>query len=187
MTLDAGFGVGEMPGADRRGRGPSYPMLLGDVMSIMGQQPDQPRFFPFVSWAVQHGFDYPDGSQPFLRACGSGPEAFFAREVARLPGASFGVGVCRAGALTITAQKRTRGYLLDFAIEDARAPKCPLAIEIDGLAFHRATAEQVQKDYLRERRITFSGYTVVRFTAGEACSRAAECWRQVAAILEARR
>ena len=88
------------------------------------------------------------------------------------------------GDVLLTLQVRCAGFRIDAVVSDATTQ---LAVEIDGMAFHHRTKEQVAADYLRQRRIVVKGYTVIRFTAQEVFGDAAECWRQVRAILAARR
>jgi len=77
-------------------------------------------------------------------------------------------------------QARIGRYRVDvLAVDD----KTQLAIEVDGLAFHRATQLQMAADYRRERRLVEAGLVVVRFTAAEVFADAAACWREVFAIL----
>ena len=146
-----------------------------------------PRHFPFESWAASNGFSYRPETFPFLSAVGSAAEAFFANALASRPefeSVAHGVGKidCGRHPTTIQCQKRVGGSYVDFAVERAGRR---IAVEIDGLTFHHRKAEQVTADYLRQRRITCAGYTIVRFTAQEAFADPDECWRQLEAIMEA--
>lgn len=57
-----------------------------------------------------------------------------------------------------TANYRLLGYVVDVAF-----PRCKVAIEVDGLAFH-SDAEAFQKDRTRQNAITLVGWHVLRFT-----------------------
>jgi very-short-patch-repair endonuclease len=173
-----------MPGADRERTGYAadrFPFLIHETMrakDVFGRQP-----FPFRSWASANRFAYRPESLPFLLACQSAPEAFFARAFAERPSATFEDRIARADGVVVELQARAGLYRLDAAVStrDVR-----LAIEVDGLSFHVRKADQVTADYLRQRRIVCAGFVVVRFTAQEVFANAAECWRQVDAILAAR-
>jgi very-short-patch-repair endonuclease len=57
-------------------------------------------------------------------------------------------------------------YFLDFSLTHPAAP-LRLAIELDGHAWHRRTAEEAQYEAQRERFIVDAGYTVVRYMGAE--------------------
>lgn len=166
-----------------RPRRDSFPTHIADVVEdvVGGGRPH----FPFRSWAAANRFEYKPESLPFLQHCGSAAEAFFARPFTIRIGAEFPkerVAVVDSHRLQL--QVRAGLYYVDAVVSDG---KTSLAIEIDGVAFHRWTQEQVAQDYLRQRRLVLLGHTVVRFTAREAFTDPNECWRQVYAILAKRR
>jgi very-short-patch-repair endonuclease len=66
--------------------------------------------------------------------------------------------VGRAGLVGWTANYRLLGYVVDVAF-----PRCKVAIEVDGLAFH-SDADAFQKDRTRQNAITLAGWHVLRFT-----------------------
>jgi len=164
-----------LPGSERE-RGPfrRIPMLHGEISST-GQ-------FPFYSWSVDTAFRYPPEALDTLSRCGSAAEAYFLRALFSRPELVTDPKLVYRG-LEVRIQHPCRKYRLDVAI---LAPVVPLAIEIDGIAFHHRSAEQVAEDYLRQRRIAASGYSVIRFTAQEAFGQPDECWNQVDHILAAR-
>lgn len=168
-----------LPGLDReRGRHGSFPTSIGEMISGLGNE----RFFPFESWAADARFPYPKDALPFLRGCGSAAEAFFVGEFVRRPGVRFQNALVALGSDEVRLQVPVWKYRADVVVSRGRFK---LACEIDGMAFHHRSADAVAADYLRQRRITCAGYTVVRFTAKEVFAGAVECWRQVDAILEA--
>jgi len=131
---------------------------------------------------VANRFEYPDGSFHLFAQCGSAAEAYFLRPFVSRPGAVFqDRGVC-VGDVQVVLQVSCALSRIDFVVSRGAFR---LAIEVDGMGFHHANAEQVAADYLRERRIVCAGYTVIRFTAQEAFSNPSECWRQVDEILSA--
>lgn len=144
----------------------SYLVRAGEVMA---------SDFPFVSWASANRFTYPAEAEPSLRVCGSAAEAYFVR--------AFFTRTWSGERPALSLQVPCLGFRIDVVVTDARGA---LAIEIDGMAFHHRSREQVAADYLRERRIVARGYTVIRFTAPEVFGNADECWRQVEVILAAR-
>jgi len=161
-----------LPGSERE-RGPyrTFATVLGDT----GR-------FPFISWSADAAFHYPPEARDTLVRCGSAAEAYFLRALFSRPALEVGEKLIYRG-LEVRIQHPCRKYRLDVAI---LAPVVPLAIEIDGIAFHHRSAEQVAEDYLRQRRIAASGYSVIRFTAQEAFGQPDECWNQVDHILAAR-
>lgn len=161
-----------------------FPTLMSDLVSYDNNgDPD----FPFVSWAASQGFKYPEKAQAFLKWTGSAAEAFFVRAFCHRPGFFIDSGLDRqgvSGGLGLELQMPIGRYRVDCVLSDVDFSLC---IEIDGLSFHRMKAEQVAADYLRQRRLVLQGHTVIRFTADEAIHETAECWRQVDAIMKARR
>lgn len=71
-------------------------------------------------------------------------------------------------------------YRVDFILRDAR-----LIIELDGHAYH-SSPEQLEKDAIRQRYLTRSGYTVIRFTAREINRDAKGCVDEVRTIYRER-
>lgn len=156
----------------------TFPTLIGEV--IPGALDGLPSF-PFRSWAIANRFHYPLDAGQFLSQCGSAAEAFFARPFTSRPDVQYPrQRVATDGELTFELQVRCASYWIDAVVSDTRKT---LAIEIDGMAFHNRTRDQVAADYLRQRRIVLKGYTVIRFTAQEVFHDPDECWRQVESIL----
>lgn len=165
----------DTPGIDRvRPKYGTIPTAIGDVL--------RPKQFPFVSWAASVRFAYPIEARPFLTACGSAAEAFLVRPFLCRTGVVYDGAVARCGRDVLRLQEPAGRYRLDAVV---RRGSFRLAIEVDGMAFHHRSREQVADDYLRQRRIVCMGYTVIRFTAQEAFADPEECWRQINAILEA--
>lgn len=140
--------------------------------------------FPFFWWAAGAKFDYPAGAKHLFAKCGSAAEAFFFRPFTEMDGASFTATSAKTPSLELIPQLVVGKHRVDFALHGASVR---FAIEIDGLSFHQRTAAQVEADYIRARRVIALGYTVVRFTAGEAFGDAIECWKQLDAIICNRR
>lgn len=154
----------------------SYPMLVSEVMA--------PRAFPFQSWAASARFSYPAAALRFFRGCGSAAEAYFLRPFCLRPGVAFGDGAITCDGITVRLQVPCGAYRTDAVVSDSQTA---LAVEIDGIAFHQRSPQQVASDYQRQRRIVAAGYTVVRFTAQECFANAESCWLELDAILAARR
>jgi very-short-patch-repair endonuclease len=140
--------------------------------------------FPFHWWAAGARFEYIEAAKHLFCKCGSAAEAFFLRPFTEMVGVTFTATAAKSGVLELIPQLVVGKHRVDFALH---GPTVRLAIEVDGLSFHQRTAGQVEADYLRSRRVIARGYTVVRFTAGEAFREPAECWRQVDAIIVNRR
>lgn len=85
----------------------------------------------------------------------------------------------------VTVPGVDRRYRLDFAIMNA-AEGVFLAVEVDGHEWHDTTPQQAQNDRQRDRRLTASGWTVVRFTGREVYRDAAACVTEVATLLAGR-
>jgi very-short-patch-repair endonuclease len=118
-----------------------------------------------------------------LQHARSGAEALLAWQFAKKPGTRVVDGAFVNNELTLLLDVPARRYFIDMVAwrDDFR-----LAIEVDGYAFHHRTPDQVANDDLRQRRIVLYGYTVIRFGAREIFRDAAECWRQVEAIIRKR-
>jgi very-short-patch-repair endonuclease len=157
-----------------------YPTLIGEG-EIFGDQ--EVSGFPFRAWATSTRFEYPAEAQAFVERVGSAVEAVFAREFIRQYSPDFTGHVAIADQFQLELQAACGRYRIDAL---ATTETLSLAIEIDGLGFHRANKDQVAKDYLRQRRIVAKGHTVIRFTAQEALKNPGECWRQVDAIIKER-
>lgn len=140
--------------------------------------------FPFASWAREAGYPYDRRFTAIYARCGSAAEVYFLRPFLERDGCVLdSAGRAVAGDTTLTVQHSIGSYRADMLVT---AGALALAIEIDGMAFHHRSAAQVANDYRRQRRIVARGYTLIRFTAAEAFHDAAECWRQVDAIIAAR-
>lgn len=142
------------------------------------------KAFPFESWARDNAYPYQPAWLPALKLCGSVAEVFFLRPLLERDGVTVEGKEIHCGPVRVTLQHDVKGYRVDVLIEDGTTR---LAVEVDGLAFHHRSREQIAKDYLRQRRIVARGYTVIRFTFYEVSGDAAECWRQIDAILSIRR
>jgi len=162
----------------------AFPTLVGDVLTnpATGE-----RDFPFRSWAAAHSFVYPESAEGFFCQCGSAAEAFFARPFVwtflgeiKYPKVNLAV----TKEFTFELQARAASYWVDAVVGDGHSS---LAIEIDGVAYHHRSQEQIAGDYLRQRLIVLLGHTVIRFTAQEVFTSGKECWRQVFEILKSRR
>lgn len=174
-------GWGESQGGEReRGYG-SYLVRAAEI--VPGALSGRPMF-PFQSWADANGFAYPAAALPLMRLCGSAAEAFFVRPFANRAGFAMDGEGARAGTLSLRLQVPCAGFRIDAVIAEGSTQ---IAVEIDGMAFHHRSKEQVAADYLRQRRIVAKGFTVIRYTAQEAFGAADECWRQIDIILAARR
>jgi very-short-patch-repair endonuclease len=160
----------------------TFPTLVGEVLpGVLEGRP----VFPFLSWAQSNRFTFPPHARPFLARCGSAVEAYFARAfVQRADTRYVNDQTAIAGDFTLQLQVRVANYYIDAVVSDAANQ---IAVEIDGMGFHHRSKEQVAADYLRQRRIVLKGFTVIRFTAKEVLVSPEECWRQVEAILAARR
>lgn len=157
----------------------SFPVLAGEILAQAGYA------FPFRAWASANRFTYPPTAAGFLGRTGSAAEAFFLRPFTLREGVTYpALGRAVVGSLEVRVQVPCTTYRIDAVVLEGNFR---LAIEIDGMAFHQSTQEQVAADYLRERRMVLKGYTVIRFTAQEVFRDADDCWRQVEAILAARR
>lgn len=177
-----------LPGSDRvRPKYGAIPTLAGEITGRAAMKAADGKEmrdrFPFISWAVDAAFRYPKPAESFLCQCESAPEAFFAREFAARGGVVYRDGAAVYTDGTQVRLQVRRGFMRIDAVV-TRGPAM-LAVEIDGMSFHARKYDQVAADYLRERRLLALGYTVVRFTAQEVFADAAECWRQVDAILTA--
>jgi very-short-patch-repair endonuclease len=158
---------------------------IGDIqldLAGCGQRTLREQFL-FLAWAASEGFTYPPRAKPLLLQTGSAAEAFLLRELFEYDDTYCDHDGCaHVDDVTIAVQVPCGSYRIDATAEQ---DGWRLAIEVDGLAFHRATQEQVAADYYRERRILRAGYIVTRFTAKEAMVRPQECWRDVFDILRA--
>ena len=160
----------------------SFPTLVGEV--IPSAIDGLPLPFPFKAWATHNRFAYPLDAGQFLTHCGSAAEAFFARPFTQRANVAYPRdNVAVSGRLTLELQVRCAAYSIDAVVATQRES---LAIEIDGMAWHHMSRDQVRADYLRERRLVLKGHTVIRFTAQEVFAGPDECWRQVEAIFASR-
>ncbi len=162
----------------------SWPEPVGALAASLASSLDpQADRFPFIWWAIGARFDYPEGARHLFCKTGSAAEAFFFRPLTQRIGATFAADHVGYGEMKVYPQHLVNKYRLDFAVHDGPTR---IAVEVDGLQFHHRSAEQIEGDYLRARRIIAAGYTVVRYTAAEAFRDAAECWAQLDAILATR-
>lgn len=173
---------GNAPAGDSGFRRGSFPTLMSEVVpDVMGER----RCLAFQSWAAHNRFLFLADALPLYKVCGSAAEAYFLRPFTeRDDFVMDGEVAAIAGGIRVELQAKCFNFRIDFAVSDDRTR---LAVEIDGMAFHHRTKEQVAADYLRQRRISAGGYAVIRYTAHEAFTDAPECWRQMDAILAARR
>lgn len=137
--------------------------------------------FPFFWWAVGARFQYPEAARHLFAKTGSAAEAFFLQPAASFPGVEFLPDRLAWNGLEVIPQLAVARARIDFAVHKGRQR---FAVEIDGREFHHRSNEQLDADYLRERRILSIGYTVVRFTAVESFRNPGECWRQLLAIVD---
>lgn len=159
----------------------SFPVHISDVDPF--RLTEERPHFPFKSWAAANRFPYPPKAEDFLRFTQSAAEAFFVQPFIQRAGVAFPGGrFAEADGLKVELQAKCAGYQIDVLVT---GKSTGIAVEIDGLTFHRMTKEQVAADYLRQRRILLRGYPVARFTAQEAFAEPDECWRQLEAILTA--
>lgn len=73
----------------------------------------------------------------------------------------------------VEPQRQIGPYRVDFLIEDQ------LVVEIDGYLYHRATRDQLIKDYKRDRYLGAQGYTVMRFSGYEIWDDPWQCAHEV--------
>ncbi len=157
---------------------------LGLRLADRGNAP-RSAAFDLDRWSKAARFGIPDHARALLERVASPAEAFVVRELLDLPGALFDGGeTVRFRGAAIALQVPCRGYRVDVAV---KRDQTMLAMEIDGLEFHGRTQAQFARDYLRARRLLLAGYIVIRFTATEAMSQPRQCWRDVFAVLRARR
>lgn len=157
----------------------AQPAPIGAVLGDMN--PLGTREFPFYWWALGAKFDYPDGAKHLFAKTGSAAEAYFFRPFSLMPGVEYLTDRLRFGSMMLVPQHRVAKSRIDFALLDrGRA----IAIEVDGRAFHHMTNAQIDADYLRQRRVTAAGFSVIRFTASEVFRNAEGCWEQAKAVLD---
>lgn len=140
-----------LPGSERvrsKYRSDSYPVMLAEIVD--SAMPGGRREFPFRSWARSAGFTYPESATEFLCHVGSAAEAFFAREFVRRPGVTFDGAIAYWGDVSVALQKPVGRFYLDFLVTRRNYQ---LAIEIDGMAHHGTTWQQMQRDYRRQRSL----------------------------------
>jgi very-short-patch-repair endonuclease len=78
----------------------------------------------------------------------------------------------------VEPQKQIGPYRVDFLIADQ------LVVEIDGYLYHRATREQLIRDYTRDRYLAAKGYTVMRFSGYEVWDDPWRCAHEVDAYVK---
>lgn len=174
-----------LPGSEReRPRYKAIPTLMGDIKHA---DPKDERF-AFRSWAASAAFRPPEHSYDWFCHCESTAEVHFLHVFAARPGVVFtGNAATDPDGTTVRVQVRHGLIRLDSTIETIGAPGFKLAVEVDGFTYHTLKFDRVEADYLRQRRVTALGYSAIRFTAREVLACASECWRQIDAILAARR
>ena len=138
------------------------------------------RRVPFLSWALSSGFAFPVEALELLCWCESPAEAFLVREFVSRPGVAMHANMAGWDGKLLAVQHPVWNYRVDLAVMRG---EYRLAIEVDGLRFHGSQAD-FARDCLRQRRLTYAGYIVLRFTAKEAMANPVECWRQVDRILD---
>lgn len=161
----------------------SLPQLAGEVLGDV--MPFQTKLWKLNAWLVKVGIrDMPALAKQLCAHCDSGIEVWLAWEFLKQPGISYPKErTARLGEIELEVQAAVKKYRVDLCF---RKNALRLAVECDGWEWHQKSEEQVQADYLRQRRLTCAGFTVVRFTAREIFRDAAECWQQLRSILEAR-
>jgi very-short-patch-repair endonuclease len=75
--------------------------------------------------------------------------------------------------VVVEPQKQVGPYRVDFLIEDQ------LVVELDGYLYHRASRDQLIKDYKRDRYFAARGYTVMRFSGYEVWDDPWQCAAEV--------
>jgi very-short-patch-repair endonuclease len=75
--------------------------------------------------------------------------------------------------VVVEPQKQVGPYRVDFLIEDQ------LVVEIDGYLYHRASRDQLIRDYKRDRYFGARGYTVMRFSGYEVWDDPWQCAHEV--------
>lgn len=171
-----------LPGSEReRQRWGSVPTIAREALAELNN-PDRPPF-PFESWAAANRFAYDARHAGFYCLCASAAEAYFVRPFLSRSGATSDGHTATCDGTAVRLQAPARIYRIDAVVTRAGFS---LAIEIDGLAYHHRTRQQIAADYLRERRLVLMGHTVIRFTAPEVFRSPEECWRQIDAILAQR-
>ncbi len=83
-------------------------------------------------------------------------------------------GWCATQCTVIVDDKLFR---LDFAFFGANGRR--IAVELDGHDFHERTKQQAARDKSRDRTLSASGWTCLRFTGSEVYADPSECVRQV--------
>lgn len=172
-----------LPGSDRRRsryKDQHFPVLLGELVAkgpIVGPPRD---VFPFKSWAAHARFSYPPDAEGFLSDCGSAAEAYFARAFVERPGVRYEKGCAVHGDTWVALQRRVARFCLDVAV-GYRGVR--LAVEVDGYAFHGASAQAIEGDYRRQRCLVLNGFYVIRFTAKDALADSGGCWAEIDTIL----
>lgn len=85
-------------------------------------------------------------------------------------------------AMQLMAQVEWLSHRADFALVPAgwtSAKPIPLVVEVDGHDYHERTKEQAERDRRRDRLMTHSGATVLRFTGREVWRNAEACAAEV--------
>lgn len=140
--------------------------------------------FDFAAWAHAARFDFSERALPMLERLGSPAEAYFIRRLFQSEATIFdGERVAHCRGMSVWVQQPCGPYWIDVV---AQSNRTQLAIEIDGMQ-HWSSKAQITADYIRERRLLRAGYIVMRFTASEVIGDPGSAWRDVFAVLAARR
>lgn len=162
--------------------GRHHPTLIGDV--IYADKSPALHREKVKRWLVGVNRPVSDELLTVLARCGSGAEILFALPFAQQRGVKATERAFVGPTITLTPQVTIARYSADWVAERGGYR---LAIEVDGYEYHQATEDQVEADYLRQRRIVACGYAVVRFTARDVFRDATAAWRQVETIMEKNR
>ena len=139
-----------------------------------------------ADYAAKIGIRIPTDLRWAFEWCESGAEVRFLWELAKRGDAvQCGRGLESSG-LRVMLQATAGTYRIDFLVTRPGDDAFRLAVEVDGMRWHHHNDLQVEADYLRSRRLTLAGYSVIRFTAREVFTDAGECWRQVDSIMDRR-
>lgn len=164
------------------------PTLIGEITSDRASA--ETRLIRVRGWIRKAGLPIPDDLLPAFAWCDSAAELLFLWEFAKGGDVLWASDrMVYSEQLRVESQAAVGKYRVDAVVTrtgDPSEPPFRLGIEIDGMGFHHRTPEQVADDYVRQRRLVLCGLTVVRFTVHDVFKDAAECWRQIDAIMDRR-
>lgn len=123
-------------------------------------------------------------SQMLLCRCESPAETALLRALLSRPDVRVESSTATWQGMRVTVQHPAWQYRVDVALV---GPGIRIAVEVDGVTFHPTDQRALSREHLRQRRLAFGGWTVVRFTARDVFANAARCWNQVSWIVDARR